>query len=107
VLPVKLQRETVQTVALISANKNFAYGGSVESGLREFVIDARDLPAGYSIGLDDWIIYNDRRYDIKNMEELEQHSGWHITAKMIMLDPIYKSASVIQTLNFTEKNNNE
>jgi hypothetical protein len=108
VLPVRLQREVIQTVSQISANKTFAYGdgGSFDSGTREFVIDARDLPIGYVINLDDWIVYDDRRYELKNVEQLEQHTGWHITGKMIVGSTVAKDAQVADTLNFTEGTDN-
>ncbi len=106
VLPVRLQREVIQAVAQISANKTFAYGGSFESGTREFVIDARDLPVDYSIGLDDWIVYDNRRYELKNIEQLEQHTGWHITGKMIIGSTVAKEVVGIDTLNFTEGTDN-
>lgn len=107
VLPVRLQREVIQTVSQISANKTFAYGGSFESGLREFVIDARDLPVGYDIKLDDWIVYDDRRYALKNIEQLEQHTGWHVTGKMILGSTVAKEVKVVSTLYFTESLDNE
>jgi len=106
VLPVRLQREVIQAVSQISANKTFAYGGSFESGTREFVIDARDLASGYVIEQDSWIVYDDKRYDIKNIEQLEQHTGWHITGKMIIGPAIAKSASATTVLNFTESLDN-
>lgn len=108
VLPAKIQREVIATVAAMSINRNFAgMGGSVDTGLREFVIDARDLPSGYYISLEDWIVYDNRRYEIKNIEQLEQHTGWHITGKMVIGSPIPKEAIVSQSLNFTESLDNE
>jgi hypothetical protein len=107
VLPVRLQREVIQTVAQISANKTFAYGGSFDSGTREFVIDARDLAVGYTIELDDWIIYDGQRYELKTIELLEQHTGWHVTGKQVVKTPVAKEAQSNDTLNFTESNDNE
>jgi len=83
VLPVKIAREAIQTIAHISANKMFVYGGSYDAGTRMFIIDARDLPIDYEIVNDDWLIYNNRRYEIKNIEEFEQHTAWVIVAKEV------------------------
>ena len=47
VLPVKVSREVIQSISQISANKAFVYGGNFDSGLRKFIIDARDLPKGF------------------------------------------------------------
>lgn len=83
VLPVKIQREAVQSISVISANKSFVYGGTYDAGSRMFIIDARDLPADYEIVNDDWLVYNNRRYDIKDITEFEQHTGWIITGREV------------------------
>ncbi len=100
VLPVKMQREVAQGIAAISANKEFVYGGSFDTGTREFIIDSRDLPAGTSIQQDDWLLYNDRRYELKTIEELEQHTGWHIVGKEA-LRPEVHNETVPETLSIT------
>jgi hypothetical protein len=82
VLPTKVQREVVQTVLV--ANKEFSYGGSYDTNTRIFIIDARDLPKGYIIQNDDWIEFENYRYNLKIIEELEQHTGWTITAKRVI-----------------------
>jgi hypothetical protein len=83
ILPVKIAREVVQTITHISANKMFIYGGSYDAGTRMFIIDARDLPNNYEIVNDDWLVYNNRRYEIKSIEEFEQHTAWVIVAKEV------------------------
>ena len=83
VLPVKIAREVVQTITQISANKSFVYGGSYDAGTRMFIIDARDMPDAYEFTNDDWIVYGGRRYDIKSIEEFEQHSAWTIICKEV------------------------
>ncbi len=84
VLPVKVQREVVQSISVISANKEFVYGGTYDAGTRIFIIDARDLPKGYIIQNDDWIEFENYRYSLKTIEELEQHTGWTIVAKRVI-----------------------
>jgi hypothetical protein len=83
VLPVKIQREAVQSISVISANKTFVYGGTYDAGSRMFIIDARDLPSDYEIVNDDWLVYDNRRYDIKDITEFEQHTGWIITGREV------------------------
>ncbi|KKL61127.1 hypothetical protein LCGC14_2198430 [marine sediment metagenome] len=83
VLPVKIAREVVQTITQISANKLFVYGGSYDAGTRMFIIDARDMADDYEFANDDWIIYNGRRYEIKNIEEFEQRAAWSIIGREI------------------------
>jgi hypothetical protein len=82
VLPVKIQREVVQSV--IGKNRAFAYGGSYDAGSRSFIVDARDLPTDYTIENDDWIVYNNHRYNIQAITEFEQHTGWILLGKEIL-----------------------
>jgi hypothetical protein len=83
VLPVQIKREAVQGISTISANKAFVYGGTYDAGTRTFILDTRDLPANYEIVMDDWLIYNGRRYDIKNISEFEQHAAWIVIGKEV------------------------
>jgi len=83
ILPVKVQREAVQSISIISANKSFVYGGSFDAGTRTFIVDARDLPDAYEIQNDDWFVYNGRRYDLKNISEFEQHTGWIMVGREV------------------------
>jgi hypothetical protein len=83
VLPVKIAREVSKTITQISANKMFVYGGTYDAGTRMFIVDTRDMPDGYEFSNDDWLIYNNRRYDIKTIEEFEQHTAWTIVAKEV------------------------
>jgi hypothetical protein len=92
----------VQTISIISANKEFAYGGSYDADTRLFVIDARDLPRGYTFTLDDWLEYGEYRYSPKIIEELEQHNGWTITAKRVV-GPTVTDAKVLSETEFTQE----
>jgi len=83
VLPVKIQREVVQTISQISANKAFVYGGTYDAGTRLFILDTRDLPDAYEIVNDDWLVYDGRRYDIKSITEFEQHTAWVVAGKEV------------------------
>ncbi len=84
VLPVKVSREVLQSISQISANKAFVYGGSFDSGLRKFIIDARDLPAGFEFTNDDWLVYNGRRYEIKAIWEFKFGAAWIVVGKELM-----------------------
>lgn len=84
VLPVKIAREVSKTISQISANKTFVYGGTYDAGTRMFIVDTRDMPKDFEFTNDDWIVYNSRRYDIKTIEEFEQHTAWTIVAKEVV-----------------------
>jgi len=104
VLPAKVQREVVQSISIISANKEFVYGGSYDTNTRIFVIDARDLPKRHIIQNDDWIEFENYRYNLKTIEELEQHTGWAITAKRV-IGPTIVDAQLISEPEFTQEGN--
>ena len=84
ILPVKVSREVIQSISQISANKAFVYGGSFDSGLRKFIIDARDMPEGFEFTSDDWLVYDGRRYEIKALWEFEFGAAWVIVGKELM-----------------------
>jgi hypothetical protein len=100
VLPARIQREVVNTISIISANKSFVYGGSYDADTRIFVIDARDLPKGYVIQVDDWLEFDNYRFNPKTIEELEQHTGWTITAKRV-IGPTVTEVALIHEPDFS------
>ena len=83
VLPVHVVRHVIQSISLISANKKIVQGGTFDMGDRVFIIDRRDVPSTLDLMKDDWIIYDDRRYDIKAIDEYEQRTAWLIVGKLI------------------------
>jgi hypothetical protein len=101
ILPVKITREVVQSVSAISANKSFVYGGSYDTDSRDFIIDARDVPVGYSPRQNDFIVYNDTRYELKNVVELEQKTGWLIAGKAVV-GPATIRANLIDNIDADE-----
>jgi len=90
VLPVKLTRDVVQTISMISANKKIVQGGTFDPGLRTFIIDRTDVATTWTIEKDDWIVYDGSRYDVKSVEEYEYKTGWIVTAKKIEGAPAYE-----------------
>ena len=78
VLPVKMSREVTQTISMISADKQFVYGGTYDHGARWFYIDPQDLPANYEIKMDDWLVYEGKKYEIKTAKDNEFDSLWEI-----------------------------
>lgn len=81
IFPTKLQRKFVQDIAYLAANKNFTYGALFDEKTTIFVIDARDVPRGLQIKMDDFLFMNHQRFMIKTVEILEHNCGWLITAQ--------------------------
>jgi hypothetical protein len=85
ILPVKVSREVVKNISVISANKAFIVGGNFDTGTRMFIIEQTDAP-GLTLGESDWIVYRDRRYEIKSFEEYEFDKAWVVIGKQIKGD---------------------
>lgn len=83
ILPARLTRELVQTISTISGNKQFVYGGTYDSRVRNFIIDRYDCP-GLTIKDDDWLVFNGRKYEFKAIQEFEFGTAWVITAKELV-----------------------
>ena len=84
VVPSKMDRVAQQTISVISANKEFVTGGHYDANGREFIIDRHDVPALPELTADDWIVYNRRKYQIKNIESFEVDAGWVIAARELV-----------------------
>jgi hypothetical protein len=81
VLPSRIMRDVIASVARISVNKPLAYGGQFQVGDRGFIIDGRDIPAGWEVKQDDWILYRGGRYSIKTVLRVCGNTGWAIVAR--------------------------
>lgn len=81
VMPVKLDRVAQQSIAYISNNKEFVSGGTYDVGTRDFIVDRRDCPTLPTLTADDWIVFNSRKYQIKNVQTFEVDAGWIIAAR--------------------------
>lgn len=81
VLPSRMTREVVASVARISSNKPLAYGGEFEVGDRGFIIQGTDTPNGLTIQKDDWILYRGERYSMKSIQDVCGGVGWMVVAR--------------------------
>ena len=90
VLPVRLSRDLVQTISIISANKKILQGGTFDAGVRNFIIDRSDVPSTFTVVKDDYIVYDGSRYDVKTVDEYEYKTAWVVTAKKIEGAPVYE-----------------
>lgn len=78
ILPVKLDRDQPQGISYISSGKEFVYGGMVDKKSRWFYIDPSDLANGYVINRDDWITYEGKKYEIKEINDIEFNALWEV-----------------------------
>lgn len=80
-LPSHMERSFVYSLPMIASNKNFTYGALFDSDQRRLMIDAKDIPAGVTLDLDMWLVFDGKRYDIKEIHEYEFSSGFMLVVK--------------------------
>lgn len=83
ILPVKVAREAVQSISVISANKAFVVGQTYDASTRMFIVDRRDEGNLPELGEDDWIVYEGKKYEIKQFEMFEFDSAYVITGRAV------------------------
>ncbi len=77
-LPVEESRKVQQGIAHLSSSKWFVSQAGFDQVKALFVIDARDLPAGFQFNLDDFIIVEGEYYRVTEVDEYEHDAGWII-----------------------------
>lgn len=97
VLPSRTKREVTQTISIISADKAFVYGGFYDASKREIIIDARDLPKGYEVNPEDYVVFKGKRWDVVNVEKFEYDTGWVLTVKHLPGMPAYEIKDILIT----------
>jgi len=75
VMPLKIAAKSLQTISVISANKQFVRGGTYDQGTRVFVIDRKDVP-NLELTVNDYFVYRDKKYEIKEVELYEFDAAW-------------------------------
>lgn len=105
VMPYRIKRAVNQTISIISAGKDFVYGGFYDAAKREILIDARDLPQGYEIRPEDYVVYNGERWDVVAAERFEIDAGWVLDVKHLPGQPAYQINEILVSsdLAFTEE----
>jgi hypothetical protein len=99
ILPVKISREVLHNVSVISSNRQLVVGGGFDTGKRLFIIDRRDAPA-LTLEKDDWIAYQGCKYAIAEIDESEFGSAYAVTAKKLLgetVDPV-----LVQSLDVSD-----
>lgn len=78
VLPNQVQKKFAFDLAYLATNKSFTYGAEYGQNLRDVIIDTRDLPKGFELTINDYIIYDGKRYQIKTFETAEHNQAYLI-----------------------------
>ncbi len=77
------KRDTFEyDLAFIAAAKNFTYGGSYTTSLRRIIIDRQDL-GDYTIELRDYIIWNEKRWEVAKIDSYELETGFIVQIRLV------------------------
>ena len=67
--------------SFLAADRNFAYGGKFDVGTKGFIVDVQDLPSGFQIDMDDYLVYEGKRYDPKKVTKTDDGYAFAVTGK--------------------------
>jgi hypothetical protein len=103
VLPSRMWRDVVASVARISSNKPLAYGGEFNVGDRGFIIRGGDVPDGWEVRKDDWIVYRGERYSVKTVLDVCGNVGWMVVARKHPGTPLVFHVTGHNAVHLTEE----
>lgn len=71
VLQARDFRSFVYDLAFISANKDFTMGGYFDPSDRRVIIEKNDLPVGYKLTADHYVVLNDTQYKVVEFNDYD------------------------------------
>jgi hypothetical protein len=78
-MPITTSRHSLfRKVAGTEVSQDFQASGSYDLGNGSFIVDRNDVPATLKLTVEDYIVYQGRKYPVKTVEEFEM-GGWIIT----------------------------
>jgi len=79
-LPKRLTRKFSYDLTFLAANKNFQYGAYYDLGVRDFIIELRDVPKDKTIDLGWSVVYEHRRFEMKEINFYDHRLAVYFTA---------------------------
>jgi len=104
VMTSDLERLAVFSHTFLIADKQFAYGAFFDADAKNFIIDYRDLPQGFTFDLNDWVVWDGQRYEIKKVMEAEHGMAVMLLCRSVKGQPPAQvfELSVFHTLRFRQ-----
>lgn len=78
---IRLPETSAPNVQVGAEFRQFRFGSQVEEGDKQFIIDAKDLPASVTIKVADEIIAGAETFMVKKIVTLDNKIGYIITAR--------------------------
>jgi hypothetical protein len=103
-MPVKFETLAFYSASFLKAAREFAYGGYQDQEFKKVILDARDLPDGFEILPEDFLVQNHKKYEIKLVEKLEVDSGYQLIVQRLTGAPVNEihEATIYQRLRFLQ-----
>jgi len=104
ILPTRVVRDFVYDLSFIAANKNFTYGGLFDTSTRNVLVDAKDIPKTWNLQIDQFMVIDQRRFQIKDIQELEPRKAFILVGIEIKGEKKYAIVEkfVVQRLDLTQ-----
>jgi len=83
VQPARHTTSFVYDLSYISANKDFTTGGFFDTSDRRVIIDGKDLPLDWEMDLDQFVVFNNKRYDLKSINEFDLRLGFILVMREV------------------------
>lgn len=83
VLPSTINQDFAYDLSFIASNKNFTYGGLFDEQHRRVIIDRADLPPDFEIKRGYYLVFNQKRYEVEQINEFENGAGYMVLAKQV------------------------
>jgi len=80
VLPKRLTRKFAYDLTYLAANKNFQYGAYYDLGIRDIIIETKDLPNNLQPDLRWHIIFDHKRFELREINFYDQRLAMYIQA---------------------------
>ncbi len=78
---IRMPETSASNVQVGAEFRHFRFGSQVETGEKQFIIDAMDLPSGVIIKVADEIVANNETFMVKEVTKLDKNIGYIITAR--------------------------
>ena len=87
ILPQDTSRLFSYDLSFIASLKQFTYGAQYDASRRRIIVDNADLPQGWKPRKDDYIVYENTKYEITEIQQFEFNAGIIYTLKGLVGEP--------------------
>jgi hypothetical protein len=84
VVAPKFFSQGIYSASFLKAGREFAHGAFQTQDIKIIIIDGNDLPIGFEVTPDQHVVLKSKRYEVFNVEELEDSLGYIITVKRLV-----------------------